>query len=105
MGRRAWSPRLRLTIGLCSTVNGQQEAAVLDDVKALGGRVLAIAETGLESSSLAARQQVRFGSGLDEAVRNVLYLPVGQLIAFERSLSKGLNPDRPTNLDAVVKLF
>ena len=43
-------------------------------------------------------------SGLDEAVRNVLYLPVGQLIAFERSLSKGLDPDRPSNLDSVVKL-
>ena len=93
-----------LTIGLCSTVNGQQEASVLDDVKALGGRVLAISEKGLESTTRTVKQQVRFGSGLDEAVRNVLYLPVGQLIAFERSLSKGLNPDRPTNLDAVVKL-
>jgi glucosamine--fructose-6-phosphate aminotransferase (isomerizing) len=62
---------------------------------ALGGRILDIAEDG---------HQVRFGSGLDEAIRNVLYLPIGQLIAFERSISKGLNPDHPTNLDAVVKL-
>ena len=84
-----------LTLGLLSTVNGQKESAVLKDVKALGGRVLDIAEAGA---------QVRFESGLDEAVRNVLYLPVGQMIAFERSISKGLNPDRPTNLDTVVKL-
>jgi len=84
-----------LTIGLRSTVNGQEEAAVLEDVKALGGHVLDIAETGSE---------VRFESGLDEAVRNVLYLPIGQMIAFNRSLSKGLNPDHPMNLDAVVKL-
>jgi glutamine---fructose-6-phosphate transaminase (isomerizing) len=27
-----------------------------------------------------------------------------QLMAYYRSLSKGLNPDRPTNLTAVVKL-
>ena len=94
-----------LTIGLCSMVNGHQESSVLDDVKALGGRVLAISETGLGSSSRSVKQEVRFGSGLDEAIRNVLYLPVGQLIAFERSLSKGLNPDRPTNLDSVVKLL
>jgi glucosamine--fructose-6-phosphate aminotransferase (isomerizing) len=47
---------------------------------------------------------IRFASGLEEAVRNVLYLPVGQLIAFERSIFKGLNPDLPTNLDSVVKL-
>ena len=84
-----------LVIGLQSTVNGLQEAAVLEDVKGLGGRVLDIAETG---------SQVRFESGLDEAIRNILYLPVGQLIAFERSLSKGLNPDRPHYLDTVVKL-
>ena len=84
-----------LTIGLRSTVNGQKEAAVLEDINALGGRVLDIAETG---------SGVRFESGLEEAVRNVLYLPVGQLIAFERSLSKGLNPDRPNHLDMVVKL-
>jgi glucosamine 6-phosphate synthetase-like amidotransferase/phosphosugar isomerase protein len=51
-----------------------------------------------------AGSEVRFESGLQEAVQNVLYLPVGQMIAFERALSKGLNPDRPTNLDTVVKL-
>ena len=40
----------------------------------------------------------------DEAIHNVLTLPVGQLSARERALSKGLNPDRPTNLETVVKL-
>jgi glucosamine--fructose-6-phosphate aminotransferase (isomerizing) len=83
-------------IGLRSTVNGRHEAAVLEDVKGLGGRTVDIAEAGA---------QVRFEAGLDEAVQNILYLPVGQMIAFERSLSKGLNPDRPTNLDTVVKLL
>ena len=84
-----------LVIGLRSTTNGSYESAVLEDVKCLKGRVLDVAEDG---------SQIRFATGLDEAVRNVLYLPVGQVIAFERSLSKGLNPDCPTNLDSVVKL-
>ena len=35
---------------------------------------------------------------------NLLFLPIGQSIAFARSISKGLNPDRPTNLDTVVRL-
>jgi len=48
--------------------------------------------------------EVEFHSRLDETIRNILYLPVGQLIAFERSLSKGLNPDRPHHLDSVVNL-
>jgi glutamine---fructose-6-phosphate transaminase (isomerizing) len=84
-----------LVIGLRSTRNASFESAVLEDVKALRGRLLDVAEDGTG---------VRFASGLDESIRNVLYLPVGQLIAFERSLSKGLDPDRPTNLDTVVKL-
>ena len=84
-----------LVVGLRSTVNGPSEAAVLAEVQALGGRVLDIAEEG---------SGVRLESGVDEAARNVLYLPVGQLIAFERSLSNGLNPDRPNNLDSIVKL-
>jgi glutamine---fructose-6-phosphate transaminase (isomerizing) len=90
-----------LVIGLRSTCSASYESAVLGDVMALGGRVLDIAE---ESTRNGHGPGVRFDSGLDEAVRNVLYLPVGQLIAFERSLSKGLNPDRPINLDSVVKL-
>jgi glutamine---fructose-6-phosphate transaminase (isomerizing) len=84
-----------LVIGLLSAENGANERAVLEDVKALGGRVFALAETGAD---------VWFESGLEEAIQNVLYLPIGQMIAFERSMSKGLNPDRPTNLDSVVKL-
>jgi glucosamine 6-phosphate synthetase-like amidotransferase/phosphosugar isomerase protein len=31
-------------------------------------------------------------------------LPVLQLLAYYRALRRGLDPDRPTNLDAVVKL-
>jgi glucosamine--fructose-6-phosphate aminotransferase (isomerizing) len=34
----------------------------------------------------------------------VLYLPVLQLMAYHRAMAKGLNPDEPTHLDAVVKL-
>jgi glucosamine--fructose-6-phosphate aminotransferase (isomerizing) len=47
---------------------------------------------------------VSFDSGIPESIRGVLYLPVLQLMAFYRSLAKGLDPDRPANLTAVVKL-
>jgi glucosamine--fructose-6-phosphate aminotransferase (isomerizing) len=93
-----------LVVGLRSRRNASYEAAVLEDVQALGGKVLDMVEEGSENSPWGADRTVRFASGLDEAVYNILYLPVGQLIAFERALSKGLNPDRPTNLDSVVKL-
>jgi glucosamine--fructose-6-phosphate aminotransferase (isomerizing) len=88
-----------LVVGLRSSANAGPESAVLKDVTALGGRILAMGEEPADGG-----RAVAFRSGLDEAVRDVLYLPAGQLIALERSLSKGLNPDRPTNLDAVVTL-
>jgi len=82
-------------IGLQSTVNRKYESAVLADMQTLGGRVVELGQAGGLD---------RFGPGLDESIRSVLYLPVGQLIAFYRSQSKGLDPDLPNNLDAVVKL-
>jgi glucosamine--fructose-6-phosphate aminotransferase (isomerizing) len=85
-----------LVVGLRSSAQAAHEAAVLQDAAGLGARVLAIAED--------PKADVPLESGLDEAIRNVLYLPAGQLIAFERSLARGLNPDLPHNLDAVVKL-
>jgi len=84
-----------LVIGLRSTVNGQHEMAVLEDVRALGGRVLALAE---------ANADLAFQSGLDEAIRNLLYLPPGQLLALERALTRKLDPDHPNHLEAVVQL-
>jgi len=84
-----------LVAGLVSESSRAHEMAVLDDMRELGGNVLTIGERDCE---------VSFNSGVSEAVRNVLYLPIGQLLAFERSLFNSLNPDRPHNLDMVVKL-
>jgi glucosamine--fructose-6-phosphate aminotransferase (isomerizing) len=68
---------------------------VLSEMKMLGGTVASLGETDAE---------VEFHSEIPESVRGVLYLPVLQLMAYYRSLAKGLNPDSPTNLTAVVKL-
>ena len=84
-----------LVIGLLSEVNRSHEAAVLQDVQALDGKTLTLGEAGAD---------ITFASQLPEPIRNVLYLPILQLLAYYRSLAKGLNPDRPNNLEAVVKL-
>lgn len=84
-----------LVVGLLSSSNREAEQAVLNEMEAMGGQILSIAEE---------KARVDFGSGLEENLRNILYLPAGQLLAFERSISKGLNPDRPANLNAVVHL-
>ncbi len=84
-----------VVVGLLSQKNFTHEQAVLNEMQALSGRILSLAETDA---------QVCFESHVPESARGVLYLPVLQLMAFYRSLGKGLNPDRPKNLTAVVQL-
>ncbi len=84
-----------LIVGLVSEQNGASERAVLAEMKVRGAHILALAEQEAD---------IVFHSGVPEPLRNVLYLPVIQLMAFERSIAKGLDPDRPHNLTAVVLL-
>jgi glucosamine--fructose-6-phosphate aminotransferase (isomerizing) len=84
-----------VVVGMLSEKNFSHEQKVLNEMTSLGGMVLTLAEAGAE---------VCFESGIPENTRGVLYLPVLQLMAFHRSLAKGLNPDRPNNLTAVVQL-
>jgi len=84
-----------VVVGLLSEKNSSHEQAVLYEMQALGGQVLSLAESGA---------RVAFGSGLPESARNVLHLPVLQLMAYYRSMAKGLNPDSPNNLTSVIYL-
>jgi glutamine---fructose-6-phosphate transaminase (isomerizing) len=82
-------------VGLVSEANCAHELKVLSEMRDRGARSVSVGESGVE---------VEFQSGLSEAARGALYLPFAQLIGYERSLAKGLNPDQPHNLTAVVKL-
>ena len=84
-----------VVVGMLSDANRAQEMKVLSEMRALGGTVVALAEKEAD---------VVFESRIPESVRGVLYLPILQLMSFFRSVAKDLNPDRPNNLTAVVKL-
>jgi glucosamine--fructose-6-phosphate aminotransferase (isomerizing) len=93
-----------LTVGLLSDTGLAEELRVLEDMQGLGARTLALVEDGSAFSGWRADHIVEMCSGLDEWERGPLYLPVLQRMAYERALAKGLNPDRPLNLEAVVTL-
>jgi glucosamine--fructose-6-phosphate aminotransferase (isomerizing) len=100
-----------LVVGLMGDTAPAQERRVLQDMQALGGRVLALAENeaafeGSAPGETAWRpdEVVALHSGLPEWERSPLYLPVLQLMAYHRAVAKGLDPDRPHNLTAVVTL-
>lgn len=88
------TPNTLLVVQL-SDAQGEAERAVVADMRKLGGRILTIAEHDAD---------FELASGLGETARSLLALPIGQRMAFARSTSKGLNPDRPTNLETVVTL-
>ena len=94
--------RQTLMVGLLSETALSHEVALLKEMRALGANVLAIAPVDLSAERMD--YQVVLPKGLTDMERGVLYLPVLQLLAFYRSLHNGLNPDRPTNLTAVVNL-
>jgi glutamine---fructose-6-phosphate transaminase (isomerizing) len=94
-GPKSMANENTLMIGLVSEANYSQEQAVLSDMKKQGAHILSLGEN---------KADILLESDVSEIIRNVLYLPVIQLLAYERSIAKGLNPDRPSNLDAVVVL-
>ena len=90
-----------LVIGLLNDNARSQEMKVLDELGNMGATILAIDDSG---EDIPADYVVAIQSGLKSLVRGPLLLPVLQLLAYYRSMKKGLNPDRPKNLDAVVVL-
>jgi glucosamine--fructose-6-phosphate aminotransferase (isomerizing) len=93
-----------LVVGFLSDTGLAQEVRVLKDMQRLGGRTLALVEDAAALSGWRADHAVELRSGLDEWERGPLYLPVIQRLAFHRAVAKGLDPDRPNNLTAVVEL-
>jgi glucosamine--fructose-6-phosphate aminotransferase (isomerizing) len=94
-GPKAMVNKNTLVVGLVSATNESHEKAVLGEVGELGAEIISMGESDAD---------VTFESGLKEVNRNILYLPFGQMLAYQRSIAKGFDPDRPMHLDPVVKL-
>ncbi len=93
-----------LMVGLIGDSTRDQGYAVLREMRAKNARTLGLMDTASPLPAGTFDETVVFNSGLPELWRAPLYLPVLQLIAYERAVHKGLDPDRPTNLTAVVVL-
>ena len=90
-----------LIVGLLSNDVHGEEIALLQEVSEAGAHTLALSESPVSRLNGAG---VVLNSGLDEIARSILYMPLLQLLALGRALAKGLNPDQPRNLQAVVRL-
>jgi len=88
-----------LVVGLISPEAAGQEHRVLQEMAEMGATVLAIGQ------ELGGHQhQVALPADLPAWCTPVLYLPVLQLLAYQRAIYKGCDPDQPHQLSAVVSL-
>ena len=90
-----------LICGLLSSQGFAGEKQVLTQMKEMGAATLAL------NPMLAAvdtNWQIKLPDNLPDWVLPVLYLPPLQLLAYYRAKAKGLDPDNPRNLTAVISL-
>ena len=91
---------------ICFVSDSQRaaEIKVLHDMKQLGAKTLVITEDSSATDWKGMDFVVSLKTGLDEWDRGAIYLPLIQWMAFYRAQAKGLDPDHPNNLSAVIEL-
>ncbi|CAN5845935.1 glucosamine-6-phosphate deaminase [soil metagenome] len=90
-----------LIVGLLNSRTDQLEIDVVRDALRIGARTLLLGDDPVD---LPGALTVDFGVGSHPLASTGLYLPVLQLLAFERAVAKGLDPQHPPNLSAVIDL-
>jgi len=93
-----------LVIGMIHHEHAQIEAQVLRDASALGARTVALVDH-LEGLTLpGADIALEVAGAVPDPWNLALYLPLVHRLALARAREKGLDPDRPSNLSAVIQL-
>lgn len=96
--------RQTLVVGLLSEEGLDYELDVLEDVRALGAYVVALSPLEHPKVVQSVDNALIFEKTPAPIWDAPLYLPFLQLLAYHRAVSKGLDPDRPAHLQAVVEL-
>lgn len=74
------------------------------NMKRLGGRILVLCDDTDDGMADYADHLIALKTGLGDGVRDILYMPVIQFLAYYRALQLGQNPDAPKNLSRFVTL-
>lgn len=82
----------------------EYETELLKEIKGLGGSTLTICERADSEIKRYSDFLFQTGSNVNEFARSILFLPITQLLAFYKAVSKGIDVDTPQNLTYFVKL-
>ncbi len=82
----------------------EYEAVLIREIKQLGGSVMVVCEKADSSIPESSDYLIEIESNLGEFSRSAILLPVSQLLAFYKALSKNIDVDSPRNLTYYVSL-
>jgi glucosamine--fructose-6-phosphate aminotransferase (isomerizing) len=74
------------------------------NMKSLGGIIFIICDRADNRFQRLSNYIIELKSGLGDGIRNILYMPVLQYMAYYRSLLEGWDPDNPRNLHYYVQV-
>ena len=89
---------------LSSDAGHQYDQVLAHNMKALGGRVLVLTDRRVEDFIDCSDFVMQLDSGLGDGVRDILYMPTLQYLAWYKAVSEGHDPDHPRNLHYYVEL-
>ncbi|MCC6454951.1 MAG: SIS domain-containing protein [Caldilineaceae bacterium] len=99
-GPKALVDEHAMVVGMIGAQTFRHEAAVITEMAEMGGKTVTL----VPGNANAGHVTVHLPDHLPAWTMPVLYLPVVQSMAHARSMEKGLDPDNPRNLSAVVFL-
>jgi glutamine---fructose-6-phosphate transaminase (isomerizing) len=81
----------------------RRELDVLDHMRSLGARTAALAPEGSADPD-RVDILIGFGNERGQPWGDVAYLPFAHMLGYSKAMQRGLDPDNPINLGAVVRL-
>jgi glucosamine--fructose-6-phosphate aminotransferase (isomerizing) len=93
-----------LIVGFLSDTLRRAEEDMIREIAVMRGPRMVICAEADTKTKMGTEFVFELGTGTSEMARLILMAPFCQLLAFYTSISKGQNPDRPKNVQPVVKL-
>ena len=89
---------------LSSDAGHEYDQILAHNMKKLGGRVLVLTDRNVEDFMDCSDFVMQLGSGLRDGIRDILYMPTLQFMAWYKSIAEGYDPDHPKNLHYYVEV-
>ena len=89
---------------LVSDAGRDFDVELAKNMKALGGKILVLCDKNNGDFDNSADYLVELNTGLGDGLRDGLYMPALQFMAYYKSLRVGCDPDNPKNLTYHVEL-